>query len=85
MILSEVLTRVVFKNRLSDKAGSIYVEASIVLPMTCLIIISMIGLVMTFYSNIYKQAEVHIETVSDWNHSKQIEVIRRYDRFIDWI
>ena len=85
MILLEALTKAGFKKSLFDKTGSIYVEASIVMPVTCLIIIGMIGLIMTFYSSVHKQAEEHIEIVSGWDCSEQIEVIRRFDRFIDWI
>lgn len=85
MTLSEALTRASFKKQLPDKRGSIYVEASMVIPMTCMIIMGMIGLIMTFHGHVYKQAKSHIETVFGWECSKQIEVIRRYDRFIDWI
>ena len=49
------------------------VEATILIPLTILIIISLIGLMMTFYDRFDKQTESHIkmrneiyETEIDW-------------------
>ncbi len=49
------------------------VEATILIPVTVLIIISLIGLMMTFYDRLEKQTESHLkmrneiyETEIDW-------------------
>lgn len=49
------------------------VEATILIPLTILIIISLIGLMMTFYDRLEKQTESHMrmrneiyETEIDW-------------------
>ena len=49
------------------------VEATILIPLTILIIMAMIGIMMTFYSNLGKAADTHreargsiYETEIDW-------------------
>lgn len=77
--------KVYFAKYRLNKRGSMYIEASMTLPLACFILIALVGLTMTFHGNVARQAENHKETVAGWDCKKEMELIRRYDRFIDWI
>lgn len=65
---------------IKSKKGSIYVEASLVMPVTCLISISLIGLAMTFFSDIRHQVDYHKEELEKWSQGKEASYIRSIDR-----
>lgn len=85
MKLSVASARANFKNLIGDKRGSAYVEAAMVLPVSCLILVAMAGLIMAFHGSVGKQTASHIEEIRSWDCEAEIEVIRNYERFIDWI
>ena len=68
-----------------NKRGSVYIGASIVLPVSCLILFALAALIMTFHSDVVQQVSKHTEDISAWDCEKEIEIIRKYERFIDWI
>lgn len=74
---SEASVRASFRQLISDRRGSVYVEASMVMPMTCLIMAAMIAVIMSFYGDVSSQTEDHIEQASRWDITAQIEVIRK--------
>ena len=67
------------------KRGSVYIEASIVLPVSCLILFALAALIMIFHGDVAQQVSKHTEDISAWDCEKEIEAIRKYERFIDWI
>ena len=68
-----------------NKRGSVYIEASIVLPVRCLILFALAALIMTFHGDVAQQVSKHTKDISAWDCEKEIETIRKYERFIDWI
>ena len=68
-----------------NKRGSVYIEASIVLPVSCLILFALAALIMIFLGDVAQQVSKHTEDISAWDCEKEIEAIRKYERFIDWI
>ena len=68
-----------------NKRGSVYIEASIVLPVSCLILCALAALIMIFHGDVAQQVSKHTEDISAWDCEKEIEAIRKYERFIDWI
>ena len=68
-----------------NKRGSVYIEASIVLPVCCLILFALAALIMIFHGDVAQQVSKHTEDISAWDCEKEIEAIRKYERFIDWI
>ena len=67
-------------NHLKGKAGSIFIEASLVLPLTCIILITMITMAMSFYRNIYDQVQNHKEEMMNESHRLQMEAVRVYEK-----
>ena len=67
------------------KRGSVYIEAAIVLPVSCLILFALAALIMIFHGDVAQQVSKHTEDISAWDCEKEIEAIRKYERFIDWI
>ena len=53
-----------------SKRGSIYIEASAVMPLTCLIVIGMITIAISFYNQLNKQVEEHKVLLSEWTKSE---------------
>lgn len=87
MIPSAVSTAVNSEKKLArpsvlGKRGSMYIEASMILPVSCLIMASAAGLIMTFYAGVEKQAAGHIKEAAEWDLHDEIEIIRKYDRHI---
>ena len=68
-----------------NKRGSVYIEASIVLPVSCLILFALATPIMIFHGDVAQQVSKHTEDISAWDCEKEIEAIRKYERFIDWI
>ena len=68
-----------------NKRGSVYIEASTVLPVSCLILFALAALIMTFHGDVAQQVSKHTKDISAWDCEKEIETIRKYERFIDWI
>ena len=68
-----------------NKRGSVYIEASIVLPVSCLILFALAALIMIFHGDVAQQVSKHTEDISAWDCEEEIEAIRKYERFIDWI
>lgn len=68
-----------------NKRGSVYIEASIVLPVSCLILFALAALIMIFHGDVAQQVSKHTKDISAWDCEKEIETIRKYERFIDWI
>lgn len=40
---------------------------------------------MIFHGDVAQQVSKHTEDISAWDCEKEIEAIRKYERFIDWI
>lgn len=74
-----------FKRRDNCKRGSVYVEASMVMPLTCFILLALVGIIMAFHGEFSKQINAHTESIKHWDCSKELVLIRNYERFIDWI
>lgn len=53
-----------------NKKGSIYIEASIVLPLSCLIVITMITISVSFYNVFLKTVMNHKEEILQWMMSE---------------
>lgn len=68
-----------------NKRGSVYIEASIVPAGRCLILFALAALIMIFHGDVAQQVSKHTEDISAWDCEKEIEAIRKYERFIDWI
>lgn len=56
------------------------VEATMVIPVTCLIIISLITLMMTFYDALIAQTAANNEKLTQIYESREVTYIRTYDR-----
>ena len=56
------------------------VEATMVMPVTCLIIISLITLMVTFYDTFIAQTMKHKEELAQIYESREVTYIRTYDR-----
>ena len=57
-----------------------FIEASLVLPLTCIIIIIMITTAMSFYSNLEEQVENHKNELANKSYTLQIAFIRNYEK-----
>ncbi len=84
MIRLAVSVKAGFK-KTAERKGGIMVEAAMVLPVSCLIVFSLVGLIMTFYGQVKTQTYNHERAAAEWQIFDSIEGIRRYERFIDWI
>jgi len=51
---------------LKSRKGSIYIEASMVMPLTCLIVVGMLLLAMGFYNQFIEQKKHHNEALKEW-------------------
>ena len=56
------------------------VEATMVIPVTCLIIISLITLMVTFYDTFLVQTTQHKEKLVQIYENREVTYIRTYDR-----
>ena len=73
------LVRQSFNRILLSKKGSIFIEASIVMPLACIIAIAMIGLAISFFNDFEKQVRGHKLELSEKSYTLQIEIIRNYE------
>lgn len=64
-----------FKNR----RGSQIVEATMVLPLTVLILAALICQLMTFHGNLARQIEVHKAAREELYHTKEVTILRMKD------
>jgi len=64
-----------------NKRGSIFIEASIVMPLALIISINMLLMAMFFYQNICEQTRRHKEELRQFSYVLQMEYIRNYERF----
>lgn len=64
---------------LKNKKGSIYIEGSLVMPLTCLIAVSLIGIAMYFHGNIIKQIETHDKAFVKYEGGYEARYVREYD------
>ena len=68
-----------FSSALKSKRGSSYIEASIVMPLACIISIMMIQIAIVFFNDLLKQTTKHKEFFEEKSYSLQIELIRNYE------
>lgn len=64
---------------LRSRRGS-FVEATMVLPLTVLLIVSLMGLMMHFYSDFCGQLDRHAEELAELAKVKEVKCIRLYDK-----
>lgn len=68
-----------FKKNLFNKRGSIFIEASIVMPLACIITIMMIQISIVYYNEFAKQVHHHMDDISKKSFIIQTEIIRNYE------
>jgi hypothetical protein len=85
MILLGLSAKLSFKKIFANKKGSAILEATMVMPLTCLILVTLVGIIMTFHGNFAKQVNSHKKEILERECHKELLKIRLYDRFIDWI
>ena len=59
-----------------NRKGSQIVEATMVLPVTILIVMALIGIVLTFYTGLQEQIESHRQEREELYTGKEITVLR---------
>ena len=69
-----------FKSVIKNRRGSSYIEASIAMPLACVISIMMLQLGIVFFNDLIKQTEEHKKYFEDTNYNLQIEIIRNYEK-----
>ncbi len=62
-----------------SKRGNIYVEASMVMPVTFIITLSLIGILLTFHSQLLKEVDKHSDEAAAWSEEKESAYVRRWD------
>lgn len=82
MKLLERLTKASFRIFSHNKKGSIFIEASLVMPMACIISIMMLQIAICFFYRFQEQVETHIEALNNKNYMLQIEIIRNNEKFM---
>ena len=83
MTLLERLAKLNFKRNLLNKEGSLFIEASIVMPLACIIAIAMIQLAICFFNEFASQVAEHKLDLSEKSYTLQIEIIRNYGKFFE--
>ncbi len=81
MIPLEHSVRPSFKKIFSNKKGSIFIEASIVMPLACIIAVAMIQIAIISFNELAKQVADHKLELSERSYVLQTEIIRNYERF----
>ena len=56
-----------------------YVEATMVIPLTFLITLALIGIMLSFHDRLIENIEVHRQERSLWSGGEEADYIRRYD------
>lgn len=70
-------------NILRSRRGSQMVEATMVLPLTILIMAALIGLMMTFFIRLTDQVEVNAQERQKLYEKEETGIIRLHDRIRD--
>ena len=65
-----------------NKMGSIFIEASLVMPMACIVSIMMLQIAIYFFYQLQEQVENHIEVLNNRNYVIQIEMIRNNEKLL---
>ena len=65
-----------------NKMGSIFIEASLVMPMACIVSIMMLQIAICFFYQFQEQVETHMEALNNKNYMLQIEIIRNNEKFM---
>lgn len=60
-----------------------FIEASLLMPMTCLIVISMIGIMMCMYNHLILQIEEHDIAREEMYRTREVTGIRLYDKIFE--
>lgn len=63
----------------NNKKGSMYLEATMVMPLSIIICISLIYISLNFYNEIVRQVESHKQYLEDANYLLQLEILRYYE------
>lgn len=66
-----------FKNSLSNKKGSIFIEASITMPLACVIGVTIIQISVVLFNDFKNQVQDHVKYMDEKSYSMQIEIIRK--------
>jgi len=66
-----------------ERKGSQLVEATMVLPLTILVMMVLIGLIMTFFSDLQAQLEEHETLYAEQYLKNEVQTIRIRDRLRD--
>lgn len=66
-----------FKNSLSNKKGSIFIEASITMPLACVIAVTIIQISVVLFNDFKNQVQDHVKYMDEKSYSMQIEIIRK--------
>ncbi len=69
------------REKLRSKRGS-FVEATMVLPLSILMIIALINLMIGFYQGFYTQVENRQEDIKEMYRIREVSIIRAYDKLI---
>ncbi len=62
-----------------NKRGSLYVEASMVMPMVFMIITGLIGIVMWFNGCLFEQVNNHLNMWNELNKGTEAKYMRNLD------
>ncbi len=61
---------------MGNRRGSQIVEATMVLPITILILAALIGILLSFYTGLMKQMENHLQERNQMYELKEVSVLR---------
>lgn len=67
------------KNAVGNRRGSQIVEATMVLPITILIMAALIGVLLSFFTGFMKQVENHVQERTEMYELKEISILRIRD------
>lgn len=70
-----------FKNSYRNKNGSIFIEASIIFPLACIIAIAMLHFAILFFNELEGQVSEHVSTIKEDSYMIQVEIIRNHEKF----
>ena len=66
---------------LNSKRGSIFVEATIIMPLTISISVAMILLAVHFHGQLLEQAKTHKKEIEEKSYNMQLEMGSWYESF----
>lgn len=76
------LTKQSFKGFCHNKKGEVFIEASIAMPLACVISIMMLQLAVIFFNELEEQVKEHISMINEKSYMIQIEILRKNEKFI---